>query len=123
MVAKSDKNKKESLFFSILLGVLVFVVIGFLIVSNLRINQRRNELNSQLQSLQQELQALEAKKTQLESDFSESSEESYLEKEARERFNLKKPGEEVVAVLPAEEEEGGVEEKGFWQKIWDRIKF
>ena len=123
MVAKSDKNKKESLFFSILLGVLVFVVIGFLIVSNLRINQRRNELNSQLRSLQQELQILEVKKTQLESGLSESLEESYLEEEARERFNLKKPGEEVVAVLPAEEEEGDMEEKGFWQKIWDRIKF
>lgn len=122
MVANSNKNKKESLFFSILLGVLVFIVIGFLIVSNWRINQRRTELNSQLQSLQQELQDLESEKAQLESGLLKISEESNLEEEARERFNLKKEGEEVVAVLPAEEEDQK-EERGFWQKIWDRIKF
>lgn len=126
MITKNKKTKKESghnLFFSILLGVLIFVVIGSLIVANWRINQKRDAYESQVGALQIELQALEIKREQLQSQIYQTSEEEYLEKEARETFNLKKSGEEVVAILPAEEEGGGESETGFFEKIWDKIKF
>ncbi len=126
MVAKNKKTRKSSrqnIFFSVLLGVLLLVIVGSLIVSNWRMMQRRQELNSQLEILQAELQALQIKRQQLQAQISQTSEESYLEEEARETFNLKKPGEEVVAILPAEEDEGKEQEKGFWGKIWDKIKF
>ncbi len=126
MVAKNKKTRKRSwqtVFFSVLLGVLLLIVVGSLLVSNWRMTQRRQELNSQLESLQEQLQALEIKRQQLQAQISQTSEESYLEKEARETFNLKKPGEEVVTILPAEDEEGKGQEKGFWGEIWDKIKF
>lgn len=126
MVAKTNQTKKDSshnLFFSILIGVLLFVVVGSLIVANWRINQKRSDYEKQLESLQIELQALEQKREQLQSQIYQSSEEEYLEREARETFNLKKPGEEVVTILPAEEEGSAEEERGFFQKILDKIKF
>ena len=126
MITKDKKIEKESrqnLFFSVLLGVLIFVVVGSLIAANWRINQKRDEYQSQLEVLQAELQALEEKRQALQAQIYQTSEEEYLEREARETFNLKKSGEEVVAILPAEEEEGGEQEQGFWETIWDKMKF
>ena len=135
MIAKFKKTKKtrfarearresrHNIFFSVLLGVLIFAVVGSLIVANWRINQKRTEYNARIEILQAELQALEIKRQQLQAQISQTSEQEYLEKEARERFNLKKSGEEMVVILPAEEEKEPEEEKGFWQKVWDWIKF
>jgi cell division protein FtsB len=117
MVAKYQRIKKQSrssLFFSILLGTVIFVVVGFLVVANWRINQNRAEFNSQIESLQKEIQILEEKRQALQAQISQTSEQEYLEKEARETFNLKKPGEEVVAILPAEEEETPAEKERVW---------
>jgi len=126
MLAKNQKIKRgsrQNIFFSVVLGLLIFVVVGYLITSNLKINARRAELNLQLGKLQAELNDLEVKKAQLQAQISQASQDEYLEKEARDTFNLKKPGEEVVAVLPAEEGGGGEEERSFWEKVMDKIKF
>lgn len=107
MIAKFRKTKKgswQNIFFAVFLGLLILIVVGFLFFANWQMGQRRRELNSQIEALQKEIQALEEKHQTLEVDLSQSAEESYLEKEARERFNLKKPGEEVVTILPFKEE-------------------
>lgn len=126
MIAKFKKTKRESwqsLFFSIFLGLALFLIIGFLIVANWRINQRRSELNAQLEVLKKELQILEEEKARLQTQISQFPQESYLEREARERFNLKKPGEEVVVILPSEEKKKVKEEEGFWKEFWRKLKF
>lgn len=126
MLAKGKKIKKahqQNIFFSVLLGVLLFGVISFLVVSNWKINQKRAEYSAQIENLQEQLQELETKRQQLQAQISQTSGEAYLEKQARERLNLKKPGEEVVSVLPAEETTIKELEKGFWEQVWDRIKF
>jgi len=126
MIAKNKKIKSESrqtVFFSVLLGVLLFTVVGYLIVSNLKINSRRTELKAQLIKLQTELSGLEAKKAQLQAQVSESTNDEYLEKEARDTFNLKKPGEEVVTILPAENKDSGQKEENILKKVIDKIKF
>jgi len=121
--AEARRGSRQNIFFSVLLGVLLLVVVGFLIVSNWRINQKRTEYQAQIEVLQAELQALEIKRQQLQSQISQTSEGEYLEEQARETLNLKKQGEEVVKVLPAEEETTGEPKKGFWRKVWDKIKF
>ncbi len=128
MIAEKKKKKNESkqtVVFSIILSILFFTVAGYLVISNFKINARRSELNSQLQKLQTELNALEAKKAQLQAQVSEATNtnDEYLEKEARETFNLKKPGEEVLTVLPAENNGNGQKEENFFEKIIDKIKF
>ncbi|KKQ37549.1 MAG: hypothetical protein A3H17_03840 [Candidatus Levybacteria bacterium RIFCSPLOWO2_12_FULL_37_14] len=126
MIAKNKKKQNESkqaIFFSALLGIMLFMVVGYLVVSNLKINARRTELNSQLIKLKVELNALEVKKVQLQAQVSEAADDEYLEKEARDTFNLKKPGEEVVIILPAENNESSQKKESFFQKIIDKIKF
>ena len=57
--------------------------------------------------------------------ISQSQTQDYLEKEARERLGLKKPGEEVVAIKKIQSEEGTKEvkqEKNLWQKILEFLK-
>jgi cell division protein FtsB len=113
MVAKHKEIKKEVIFTTII-SILVFIIVSFLIASNFRINQRRTDLKDQLQVLQNQYQSLLQQKEELESQTSQASGQDYLEKEARENFNLKKPGEEVVTVLPLEE--GG--DKTTEQRVW-----
>jgi len=117
-IFKSNTPFKDK-FTLIILGILFFAIIGFLAFSNFRINKKKIELQSQADSLKKEIQILEEKREQLRAGILEGESESYLEKEARDRLGLKKPGEEVVAVLPPKETQGTStqENKTFWQKI------
>ena len=128
MITKRRKKEKpfrnilaSLLFFSLILGV-----VGFLAVSNLSANKRREELNDRISSIKKGIEDLGNKKKELEVSASETGEEDYLEKVAREQLNLKKPGEEVVTILSPEQEQKKEneteEEKGFWQKILDPVR-
>ncbi len=129
MIAKGKNFKRddssESKFLPIILGILVFALIGFLAVSNLRINKKRTELQSQIGRLETEIKTLEEKKEKLQAGISAGESESFLEKEAREKLGLKKPGEEVVVVMPPKETSEGKtqEKKNLWQKILEILGF
>jgi len=117
---------RQTILFSVFLILLFFLAIGFLIISNWRINQRRSGLTSQVRNLQEEIQVLEKKNQELKSGISQTSSQSYLEEVARESLGLKKPGEEVVVVLPPPEEGKEVreeEEKGILERILEKLKF
>jgi cell division protein FtsL len=123
MISKGKNFKRddssESKFLPIILGILFFAIVGFLVVSNFRINKKRTELQGQIMGLEDQIKALQEKKAKLQAGISASESESFLEKEAREKLGLKKPGEEVVVVMPPKETAGGKtqENKGLWQKI------
>jgi cell division protein FtsL len=125
MIPKNKRNPKspESIFFSTLFILLILMVSTFLIISNLKINQKRAELNAQIERLKEETQTLEEKNQKLKATISESEKEDYLEKEARERLGLKKPGEEAVVILPSKnnEKENIQEKKNFLEKILEKI--
>ena len=128
MIQKTRKIKRggsfKTIFASIIILLLIFFVVGFLIISNLRINQRRGELTSQIKTLEKEIQTLEKKNQEVKAGISQISDESYLEETAREKLGLKKPGEEVVVVLPPPESPNeNKEAKGFWQKILEKLGF
>jgi cell division protein FtsB len=127
MVAKFKRNKKgrsQSILFSILLGVFIFGIAGFLVISNLRISQRRTELNSQIELLNKELQELEEKNIELKAAIEQGVSPEYLEKVAREELNLKKEGEEAIVVKKITGQEEGEEakkEKNLWQEFLEKI--
>lgn len=125
MITKIKKKKKLSgLLFGIFLIILVLLSTTAFIVSNWKIQKKRSELKVQTEQLEKEIKEAERRNQELRAGISQSLTETSLEREARERFNLKKPEEQVVTVLPAEEEEKKIEEnKSFWQKIWDPIKY
>lgn len=121
---KRGKKIKQGLFFKLFFVIFIIILICFLFISNWKINEKRTRLNKQVNELKEQIQVLQDKKKNLENKAFQSLQGSNLEKEARERFNLKKPDEEVVVVLS---EEDGIKEllkeKGFWEKIWDKINF
>ena len=127
MIAKRRKKKKsfQEIFLSVLFVFFTLAIIGLLTVSNLKIRERRKELLSQIETLEKEIQNVEKKNQELKAGISESQTEDYLEKEAREKLGLKKPGEEVVAIKKIQSEEKQKEqkeEKSLWQKILEFFK-
>lgn len=128
MITKFKKTKKrksyQSIFFSTILTLFILIVIGYLVFSSIKINQRRVELTSRIETLKKEIIILEEKNQEMERKVSQSESEDYLEKVAKESFGLKKPGEEVVVITKNEEEEEEIiKEKSFWQKILEKFKF
>ncbi|MBI2625125.1 MAG: septum formation initiator family protein [Candidatus Nealsonbacteria bacterium] len=124
MITRTKRTKRdfyENLFFSVLLIVLIFAIVGFLVVSNIRASKKRGELQSQIQTLKKEIQSLEDKKKELTGRAGESNNGEFLEREARERFNLQKPGEEVVTIVPFEKSGESKSEEGKNKKSWWNI--
>jgi len=117
------REEKQGIFFSVFIGILFLGVISFLIISNLKISQKRSDLLDRITELNQEIGALEAKKQELQANIDQTQSETYWEGKLREQ-GYKKPGEEAVVVLPSEEQTGEIskEEKGLWQKIVDFFK-
>jgi len=127
MIAKRRKKKKsfQEIFLSVLFVFFTLAIIGLLAVSNFKIRERRKELLSQIETLEKEIQNVEKKNQELKAGISESQTEDYLEKEAREKLGLKKPGEEVVAIKKIQSEEKQKEqkeEKSLWQKFLEFFK-
>jgi len=119
MISKSRRFRKDShqtIFFSILIGILLAAPIGFLTFSNLKISQRRAELTAKIEDFKKEIQILEKKNQELRAGITQTESESYWEERIREQ-GYKKPGEEQIVVLPPE---GGEEGETGGQKVFGR---
>lgn len=124
MITKTKKIKKSksNLIFAIVLISGIVLAVGLLVFANWKMGQKRADLLSQIDSLKQEIAELEKKNEDMKKGISQSTQEGYLEKEARERLNLKKPGEEVVVVVPPKEGEQTKEPKNFLERWLEIIK-
>ncbi len=118
------KSSQQTALPSVLIGILLSAVIGFLIFSNLKISQKRAELSAQIEDLKKEVQILEQKNQDLQAGIAKTGSESYWEERIREQGFVRE-GEKQVIILPPEEEEiKKEEEKTFWnpQNWWEWIK-
>lgn len=128
MIHRKRKIKKGESFKDIFVGTIaafvIILFIGFLVFSNWRINQRRGELIKQAENLRREIQILEKRNEALKAGISQTESDEYWESKLYEQ-GYKKPGEEVVVVLPPKENEKGseTEKKGVWQKILEKLGF
>ncbi|MCD6148887.1 septum formation initiator family protein [bacterium] len=112
---------------------LIFIFLfGYLVFSNWNIYKKRNKFNRGLKLLEEKLEKAEKRNQELKKAIAAVSDKSYIEKVAREKFGLKKPGEKVVVIkreeieLPPKEEETKSQSffgrcfesfKRFWQSI------
>ena len=127
MIQKKRKIKKRESFKPMVASaVVIFLVslfIGFMAFSNWRINEKRAGLIKQAEELQKEIDELTKRNEELKNGISQTQSSDYQEEKLYEQ-GYKKPGEEVVVVLPPKEgEKGETEKKSFWQKIWERLGF
>ncbi len=127
MIAEANKIKKreqfKKIFFSGLLIVFILVIIGFLVMLNFKAGQRRSQLNVKIEALKKEIQITEERNEELKAQVSQASQGDFVEKEAREKLNLKKPGENVVVIVPPKEEtQASKQLKTLWQRILEMLR-
>ncbi len=96
MTQKAKKIKKI-LSSKIFLFVAIFILI-FLLIGLVRETYRKYQLTSEINQLKLNIDKLEGDNQQLADLMDYFKEDSYLEKEARIKLNLKKPGETVVVL-------------------------
>ena len=96
MTQKARKIKKI-LSSRIFLFIVVFVLI-FLLIGLVKETYRKHQLTSEINELKSNINKLEGDNQQLVDLMDYFKEDSYLEKEARIKLNLKKPGETVVVL-------------------------
>lgn len=103
---------------------LIIIIIGLAISLGLVRNLYSIYQNSKFQDLAvKKLEKLRAENTRLKEEVAVAGEQSFIEREARERLGLVKPGE-VVVILPSEKEATGsgeaVSEEKPARPIWQQ---
>jgi len=123
-ITRKRRESIQNIFLPLVLVSLFLIIVVFLIISNLKISNRRTELSQRISQLRQEVQILEERNKQLKGGISQALESDHTEKVLREKGLYKKKGENVVVILPPEGEEKEVEEeqKSIWEKILGKLK-
>ena len=126
-MAQSGKNFIKKLLGSkVFLFFIVLALIG-LAISVGRESYRKYQLTKEINRLKSETERLAGRNQQLTNLLEYFKEESYLEKEARLKLNLKKPGEKIVILsqselpedLPLEIQPEIKKEEVNWWKWWE----
>ncbi|MEX2007978.1 MAG: septum formation initiator family protein [Candidatus Spechtbacterales bacterium] len=85
---------------------LLLLVLGTLLLFGVvRQVMRAGEVGKEISVLEERLAAVQEQNEETQADLESLGDDTRIEKEARERLNLKKEGEHVVIILPAEEAE------------------
>jgi len=124
MIAKFRKPEKDSLgskIFLILLFFFVIAIIGFLVITNLKLGQKRKELHSRISFLEKEFISLKETSQKLKTQLSQISQEDFAEKILREKGMYKKPGEGVLVITKENEKKEEKKEEGFLEKTSGKI--
>ena len=122
MVAKLSKfrKKKGSSLAKKVFGWSFLVLIAllglFLIFYNVRIYQKRTELEERAKELQLKIIELSQQEAELQEQFEISNTKEYQERVLREQGLYQKPGEEVVTIVPLKEPERKEQKERVW---WD----
>ena len=124
MVAKKlNFHKKDKSVFQNIIVLIVFVAIfggllTFFIFQNVKIGQKRGDLEDKLGALQAQVGELAARKRELQENIEETQSLYYQERMLREQGLYKKPGEEVVTILVSEEEQKVEAETKEQKRVW-----
>jgi len=118
-----QKTKPHLIPLAFVLGVLLLLlVVGSQI-------KKTHTVYSEVKVLEQKLSQIEQENIELEAQIGIFEDPQIIDQEARQRLNLKKDGENVVVVLPAEKStaqqqppQQQEEKKSFWDKFLSKFK-
>lgn len=119
---KKDFNKK---LFSPVSLVILSIIAVIILISTFKIYIKGRNVQLKNERMAQEIADLEKRKAVLEEETAKIGTENGLEEEIREKFSVKKPGEEVITIMDKKPEDGKInagEGRGFFAKIWWFIK-
>ncbi|MFZ2390819.1 MAG: septum formation initiator family protein [Minisyncoccales bacterium] len=104
MLAKKGKKVKWGIHFNkkkiaiVFWTIFGFWFIFFLLYSNIKMFQKRTELDKNLETLDSTIESMTKEKDSLSFSLGETDSSDYLEKVAREDLGMQKPGEQVVII-------------------------
>ena len=102
----------------------MLIAIIWLTLSFIKLKIQENIVNKELGGLEAKIENLQMDNSILEKFISYLKNPSFLEKEARAKFNYKDPGEEVAFVYPDTSAKAGSESLDFrWAKVPHYIKW
>ena len=102
MVSDFKKNKKGRVWKKItlyLFGLIAVFLFIFLIVSDIKVYKKKQELSQQLKGLENKIEETKKKNEELKAGIKSAGNSDYIEKVAREELDLQKPGEKVVSFI------------------------
>lgn len=128
----ADNSKFRRVFNSKPFLFLILVVLVWVVISVVKVSHKRYLLRQEVLKLQQELSQIENKNIEFSEYIQYLQSDSFIEKEARDKLNLRKEGEEVIIIPGIENQEvSGTsqfvvenqpdpqKEKSFWWKWWE----
>ncbi|MFA5729999.1 MAG: septum formation initiator family protein [Candidatus Paceibacterota bacterium] len=104
MLAKKGKKVKWGIHFNkkkiaiVFWTIFGFWFIFFLLYSNIKMFQKRTELDKNLETLDSTIESMTKEKDSLNFSLGETDSSDYLERVAREDLGMQKPGEQVVII-------------------------
>jgi cell division protein FtsB len=105
----------------LVLGFLMLLVIGMTIAS-FRVLERGKEAKKAEEALKAEVAALQQRKEDLTREQKDLASGSGIEREAREKLNFRKPGEQVVIIVPDKSPTPNPEPpKSMKDKLWEKF--
>jgi len=107
---------KKLLTSKIFLFAIVFILI-FLVIAFSRESYRKYELAKEIKGLEIEIEQLQGKNQQMADLMDYFKKESYLEKEARLKLNLRKPGEKVVIISDDQSQDIDINQESIQENI------
>jgi cell division protein FtsB len=105
-----ERQEKRGSFWVKLILLFGFVSAGLIIFSASREVQRKSEVEKEIESLKEEARKIQRENLDLESKISYLESRDYQEKEAKDKLNLKSPGESLVVIKPGLAQSGQEEE-------------
>lgn len=117
---ESKKQIKSKIYSKTTLIVLIFLII-LLIKGVFTLYLRNKESIVVRDSAQVRLMELENRRNSLNSEIEKLNRDEGVEEEIREKFNVAKPGENVVLIVPEEIATTTPEKQGFFRGLWDKI--
>ena len=82
-------------------GVVVLIVSAVLVVANIKMYQKKQAFLAQVTNLKNQIEDIQSRNSQLNKGISQSDDQDYIEKVAREQLDLQKPGEKAVSFVAA----------------------
>lgn len=121
-----EKRKFRKIIFSRFSLIVLLIILVILSISVAKVYTKSRKAALKNQEITQKIEELESKKRELEERITKLETGSGLEEEVREKFGVKKPGEEVLTIIDKTPESDKMNNEesgnGFFGKIWGWIK-
>ena len=120
-----DRNRRKKLIYSPAVLVGFFIILFFLLISLWGIFKKSQEALRLRKENMQEKEEILSRKVSLEEEVDRLASDAGKEEAIRKRFSVKKPGEEVLVILPSKDkndDSSNDSKSNFFVKIWQGVK-